>query len=134
METLAQALGKVESAVRKLESVGLVRIVFHRQKVETDRWSRALHSLVDGRGRELTISRPSAFAWLNLPRLDVPQYLMTVAQFDELGEYLRFRPGAESDYRELWSAIPQRRLESVIGSLGTAPQNSNVASPQVAAS
>lgn len=39
--------------------------------------------------RELAISRPNALAWMNLPKLDVPQYLMTIAQFDELGEYLR---------------------------------------------
>lgn len=52
------------------------------------------------------------FSWLNLPALDVPQYLLTIAQFDELGEYLRFRPGADSAYRQMWSGIPQRRQEA----------------------
>lgn len=123
LEGLVQALGKVEAAIRTLESVGLVRIVFHRQRVETDQWNRSLHVLRDGMSRELAISRPSAFAWLNLPELDVPQYLMTIAQFDELGEYLRFRPGADSEFRELWSDLPQRRSESVAGSMGSTSQD-----------
>lgn len=132
LDGLVQALGKVESAVRQLESVGLVRILFHRQRVETDRWNRSLHVLRDGMSRELAISRPSAFAWLNLPDLDVPQYLMTIAQFDELGEYLRFRPGADSEYREMWSDLPQRRSESVDGSMETAGQGPS-SSPQTTA-
>ena len=134
LEALVQALGRVEAAVRTLESVGLVRIVFHRQRVETDRWNRSLHVLRDAMGRELAISRPSAFAWLNLPNLNVPQYLMTIAQFDELGEYMRFRPGAESEYRQLWSGLPQRRSESVAGSMESAGQGSGSAPPRLATS
>jgi hypothetical protein len=111
---LVDSLVTVESVIRNLEAQGLVRIVFRRQRAETDRWGRSLHTLVDAAGTERAISRPSAYAWINLPALDKPQYLMTVAQFDQMGEYLRFRPGSESDFMRLWSGVPQRREESVV--------------------
>lgn len=115
LKKLVGSLEAVESVIRNLESHGLIRIVYTRQRVETDRWGRSLHTLADASGSERAISRPSAYAWINLPGLDEPQYLMTVAQFDQFGEYLRFRPGSDSDYRELWTGIPQRRHRSVTG-------------------
>ncbi|WP_157574715.1 hypothetical protein [Jiangella muralis] len=115
LKNLVGSLEAVESVIRNLESQGLVRIVYRRQRVETDRWGRSLHTLADATGSERAISRPSAYAWVNLPRLDEPQYLMTIAQFDQFGEYLRFLPGSDSDYRELWTGVPQRRQRSVTG-------------------
>lgn len=115
LKKLVGSLEAVESVIRKLESQGLVRIVYRRQRVETDRWGRSLHTLADATGSERAISRPSAYAWVNLPKLDEAQYLMTVAQFDQFGEYLRFRPGSDSEFREMWSGFPQWRQRSVTG-------------------
>lgn len=123
---LVDSLVTIESVIRNLEAQGLVRIVYRRQRVETDRWGRSLHTLVDAAGTERAISRPSAYAWINLPRLDEPQYLMTVAQFDQMGEYLRFRPGSESEFRRLWSGVPQRREESVVSRTRTEQDQSSV--------
>lgn len=118
LKKLFESLESVESVVRNLEAQGLVRIVYRLQRVETDSWGRSLHTLIDAAGSERTIGRPSAYAWVNLPRLNQPQYLMTIAQFDQMGEYLRFRPGAESEFKKLWAGIPQRRQESVAGRAG----------------
>ncbi len=126
LKKLVGSLEAVESVIRSLESQGLVRIVYRRQRVETDRWGRSLHTFADATGSERAISRPSAYAWVNLPRLDEPQYLMTVAQFDQFGEYLRFRPGSDSDYRDLWTGVPQRRQRSVAG---RTPSDSDGAGP-----
>jgi hypothetical protein len=111
---LVDSLETVESVVRNLEAQGLVRIVFRSLRAETDRWGRSLHTLVDARGTERSIGRPSAYAWVNLPAVGARQYLMTVAQFDQMGEYLRFRPGSDSEFRRLWAGIPLRRQESVV--------------------
>ena len=127
LEKLVGSLEAVESVIRNLESQGFVRIVYRRQRVETDRWGRSLHTFADVTGRERAISRPSAYAWVNLPDLDEPQYLMTAGQFDQFGEYLRFRPGSDSDYRELWGGIPQRRQRSVAG---RAPSESEGPTPR----
>lgn len=114
LKRLVNSLEAVESVVRSLQSQGLVRILYRRQRVETDTWGRSLHTLADANGSERAISRPSVYAWVNLPRLDEPQYLMTVAQFDQFGEYLRFHPGSESDFRSLWAGVPQRRDRSAV--------------------
>lgn len=115
LKKLVESLETVESVVRNLEAQGMVRIVYRQQRVETDRWGRSLHTLVAAVGSERAISRPSAYSWVNLPTLSEPQYLMTIAQFDPMGEYLRFRPGSESAFRKLWAGVPQRRQESIAG-------------------
>lgn len=115
LKKLVGSLESVESVIRNLESQGFVRIVYRRQRVEIDRWGRSLHTFSENTGRERAISRPSAYAWVNLPSLDEPQYLVTAAQFDQFGEYLRFRPGSDSEFRHLWTGIPQRRQRSATG-------------------
>lgn len=126
LKKLVGSLEAVESVIRNLESQGLVRIVYRRERVEADQWGRALHTLANARGSERAISRPSAYAWVNLPKLDEPQYLMTTAQFDQFGEYLRFRPGSDSQFRELWHDFPQRRQRSVTG---RSPSDAGIAGP-----
>lgn len=119
LENLVESLESVESVVRSLEAQGLVRIVYRQQRVETDRWGRSLHTFVDAAGSERAISRPSAYSWINLPDLTEPQHLVTIAQFDPMGEYLRFCPGSESEFKKLWAGVPRRREESVGGPIPT---------------
>jgi len=70
------------------------------------------------RGYKHTVHKPSNHAWLRMPSLSVPQYVMSVARIRGSAEVLRFTQRVESPYVEMYEGFPSRpsmsqRVQSV---------------------
>jgi hypothetical protein len=109
IEMLERALAAVGESVKKLEDLGLTRILHWPDKVSIDAWGRSHHTLVAPRNRAVLFARPSAFDWMGLPALAKPQYVVAGALFAQPNEVLRFSQRYESEYSKLWDKFPRRR-------------------------
>lgn len=112
LDRLSSSLDEVESSVRILEQSGLTRLMFRAIRTQADEWGRRVITLVDPRGKEIAIARPSSYDWLSLPSAQAPQYLVTSAVFAEPSEFLRFRSDLPSKYSDYWDNFPKRRPHS----------------------
>ncbi|MEU4773655.1 hypothetical protein [Micromonospora sp. NPDC023644] len=108
MDRLRGSLDAVRDAVEMLQNKGFSRQVYRRAKTERDEAGRSTVVLADSRGQELVVFRPSGFAWIGLPGLDVPQHVMSAARFAEPSEVLRFRTEEDSEFARLWTGYPAR--------------------------
>lgn len=81
LKPLIDGLEAVRGAVRTLEDLGLVRILYVPSRIETDQWYRTTVYMDGGQGRQVALGLPSPYSWLNLPSVDQPQYLVVAAQF-----------------------------------------------------
>jgi hypothetical protein len=102
-------LEAVSQAVRRIVSLGFLRIPYQRSSTKVDEWGRRTVTLRSSSGQEVSFTRPSTYDWLPLPHLSEVQYLMHSALFAEPNEVLRFRPGYDSPYEEMWVSYPRRR-------------------------
>lgn len=109
---LSECLNAVESSARRLEQSGLTRLLFRPLREQADEWGRRIFTLVDPRGREIAVARPSSYDWLLLPGLRSAQYLMTSAVFAEPNEFLRFREDISSEFAKYWDGYPARRSQA----------------------
>ncbi|SES27239.1 hypothetical protein [Actinokineospora terrae] len=110
MTKLVDSLEAMNQAVGLLDSLGFVRLPFIHEQTKSDEWGRRTVILKSPTGQRVSFSRPSAYDSLLLPRLDEPQYLMHSATFAEPNEVLRFRPGFDSPYQDMWVDFPKRRM------------------------
>ncbi|MEH1055258.1 hypothetical protein V6U89_08610 [Micromonospora sp. CPCC 206171] len=108
MEQLRASLDAVRDAVAILQDKGLSRQVYRFVRRELDEAGRSTVVLVDSRGQEHVLFRPSGLAWLGLPRLQRPQHIMVSAKFSEPSEVLRFATQEDSPYARLWMDFPLR--------------------------
>lgn len=134
LRPLIESLEGTRLAVRALEDLGFVRVLFTPKKVESDEWTRMTAYLSDGRGREVVLGHPSEYSWLNLPTPGMPQYLVISAQFAEPAEVLRFTLGVPSEFTRMWDGFPTRRADSgfarradVVDSSASVPEAQNSA-------
>jgi hypothetical protein len=112
LDRLLSCLAAVDEAVSLLEDAGLTRTLYYPDRREADRWGRRTVYFSDRRDREIALGRPSSYAWLNLPPLSWPQYLITSAQFAEPNEIVRVTLASSSEYTKLWQNFPLRRQSS----------------------
>jgi hypothetical protein len=110
IERMTGALEAVGVAVRKMESLGIVRLLSWPRQVSTDAWGRSRHEFAGPRSAEHMFARPSSFDWMGLPSLHEPQYIIRAATFAEPNEVLRFTRRFESEFSRMWNDYPARRL------------------------
>ncbi|MEV4525800.1 hypothetical protein [Streptosporangium sp. NPDC049304] len=108
LDRLRAGLEAVRESVSLIEEYGFTRRQFWRVRSESDGSGRGTITLSDLHGREVAFFRPSPYAWLRLPQLGGPQYVMTSARFAEPSEALRFTVELDSDYTKMWSNFPLR--------------------------
>jgi hypothetical protein len=119
LERLREGLDGVREAVQQLEESGFVRQLYVRTRMTVDSDGRTLIVLAHPSGRQVSLHRPSTFAWLRLPGTAVSQYVMKSAYFAEPAEALRFVLEVESPYSQMWSDFPKRpRLERGLSMMG----------------
>lgn len=106
LSNLDDALEGARAAIRKLESLGFVRISYRRVSRETNTWGRSIVTMKGPDGEEVSFVRPSPFQWLGLPWFSEPQYIMRSAVFGAPNEVLRFTQGTESGYSRMWDRSP----------------------------
>lgn len=109
VEQIEAALREIETSLRSLESNGFGLVEFRLEDAIHDRWGRSEYYFAAPRGARHVVTRPSAYDWLALPELDVPQYVIPGAVFAEPNEVLRFRRRLDSPYTSLWQDYPNRR-------------------------
>lgn len=109
VEQIEAALREIETSVRSLESQGFGLVEFRLEDAIHDRWGRSEYYFAAPRGARHIVTRPSAYDWLGLPELEVPQYVVPGAVFAEPNEVLRFRRRLDSPYTSLWQDYPNRR-------------------------
>jgi hypothetical protein len=102
-------LEAVNQAVQQLDSLGFLRVPYIHSSTKLDEWGRRTVTLANLEGQPVSFTRPSAYDWLPLPSLTEAQYLMHSAVFGEPNEVLRFRPGYDSPYEDMWTGYPRRR-------------------------
>ncbi|MFE4463890.1 hypothetical protein ACFRCR_02120 [Oerskovia sp. NPDC056781] len=115
LDRLIACLEVVEHCMIRLEGAGLARTLFFPDRREVDRWGRATIYFSGREGREVALGRPSSYAWLNLPSLGKPQYLVSIAQFAEPNEILRVSVVDESEFLKDWAGVPKRRIKALRG-------------------
>lgn len=130
LRPLIESLEATRAAVRKLEDLGFIRILFTHSRIETDQWCRTTVFLTDGRGREVVLGLPSEYSWVNLPSVDQPQYLVVAAQFAEPNEVLRITVGVPSDFTRMWTGFPARRIDSGYVRRPDADESESAGAPQ----
>ncbi|GID98015.1 hypothetical protein Adi01nite_74270 [Amorphoplanes digitatis] len=111
-ERLRSSLDAVRDAVEAIQDKGFSRQIFRRVRTQRDEAARATVVLSDNRGQELLLLWPSGLGWLGLPGVDLPQHVMTSAQFAEPSEVLRFTTQEESAFAKMWADYPRRPRKS----------------------
>jgi hypothetical protein len=108
LDTLREAVERVREAVLTIDEYGFSRQQYRRTSDVIDGDNRRTSILASPSGRQVSLFGPSPFAWLRLPALSDPQYVMTSARFAEPAECLRFTIEAESPYSQMWNDYPRR--------------------------
>ncbi len=108
LDRLRLGLDKVAEAVRYIEDSGFSRQRYSWVKDDSDDQGRQTVILANGIGQQVTLFRPSPFAWLRLPSFGASWYVLHSARFAEPSEALRFGVELDSAYARMWSNYPRR--------------------------
>lgn len=108
LDSLREASGYALEAVRMIDEYGFSRQQYRRISDVIDGDNRRTSVLASPSGRQVSLFGPSPYAWLRLPALTGPQYVMTSARFAEPTECLRFTVEVESTYSRMWNDFPRR--------------------------
>lgn len=108
LDRLREGVDDVREAVHYIEENGFARQRYSRVSDVIDGDDRRTVVLASPSGRQISVFGPSPFAWLRLPLLSEPQYVMNSARFAEPAECLRFTMEVESLYSKMWDNYPHR--------------------------
>ena len=108
LDNLREAVEYAREAVQAIDENGFSRHEYRRISDVFDGDNRRTTVLEIPGGRQVSLFGPSPFAWLRLPPLSSPQYVMTSARFAEPSECLRFTVEVESPYSKMWDNYPRR--------------------------
>jgi hypothetical protein len=108
LERLRLGLEKVGEAINRISESGFSRDHYRWVKNDSDGEGRRTSILANSSGRQITLFRPTAFAWVGLPSLGRSWYVMHSARFAQPTEVLRFGVEFDSPYAKMWTNYPRR--------------------------
>jgi len=107
IETTCNAISKV---VNKLEILGICPCQFHLSSANIDQYNRRVNILHDYKGRKVHFNLPSQFKYIHSPSLEEPVIVVSSLHFPASNTKLTFKLSEPSNYTELWSGFPIKRL------------------------
>ncbi len=108
LEQVRSGLETVREVLARLESNGFCRLMYKLAGRIIDDMGRERVLLSHNRGYEAEIYLPSNYAWLGLPSVLRPQYVMTTARISSDGQVLRFLHQPSSAFADMWEGFPTR--------------------------
>jgi hypothetical protein len=104
----------LEDLLNDLEQFGLMPTVFVTASVENDSWRRRKVRALDYKGREVMWSvSPSTTCLHNVPPTGAPQIIVPSIRLPETAEPMRVAVHEDSDFSEIWSGFPKRKLTNM---------------------
>lgn len=112
-DEILKAINSIEKCFSILENEGIYPDVFLFKKAETDLYDRTLVSLVNYKGKEITIFKNKELNGSYIPPLSLPVVIIPSIKLGLTNHPVTFLYKEQSDYQSHWKNFPRKKTSDI---------------------